>query len=59
MNGDAELSAWAQSLIIDGLVKGFTPIVSRAQLTQGCTMIGGGSGWISGLGAKLMLLDLH
>ena len=39
LSGDAELSAWVQSLIIDGLVKGFTPIVSRAQLTQVCTMI--------------------
>ncbi len=39
LSGDTELAAWVQSLISDGLIKGFTPITSRAQLKQVCTMI--------------------
>jgi arachidonate 15-lipoxygenase len=39
LSGDTELTAWVQSVMNDGLIKGFTPIISRVQLKQVCTMI--------------------
>ena len=37
--GDTELAAWATSITSEGLVAGFTPITSRQQLADVCTMI--------------------
>lgn len=37
--GDSELADWCASLIADGKIKGFTPIISRAQLVDVLTMI--------------------
>jgi arachidonate 15-lipoxygenase len=39
VDDDFELSAWADALISDGKLKGFTQITSRAQLVQVLTMV--------------------
>ncbi len=39
VTGDTELAAWVATLASDGKLKGFKPIVTRAQLAEVCTMI--------------------
>ncbi|WEJ97877.1 MAG: lipoxygenase family protein [Candidatus Sphingomonas phytovorans] len=39
VTGDTELAAWVATLASDGKLKGFRPIVTRAQLAEVCTMI--------------------
>lgn len=39
VTGDTELSAWAETLTTEGKIAGFTPISTREQLAQVCTMI--------------------
>jgi len=39
VTGDTELAAWVSTLASDGKLKGFKPIVTRAQLSEVCTMI--------------------
>lgn len=39
VTGDSELADWAASLIADGKIKGFKPIVTRAQLVDVLTMV--------------------
>ncbi|WCM27647.1 arachidonate 15-lipoxygenase [Sphingomonas sp. QA11] len=39
VTGDTELAAWVATLASDGKLKGFRPIVTRAQLADVCTMI--------------------
>ncbi len=39
VTGDTELAAWVATLASDGKLRGFKPIVTRAQLAEVCTMI--------------------
>ncbi|MEO1046476.1 MAG: lipoxygenase family protein [Pseudomonadota bacterium] len=39
VTGDTELTAWTNTLISEGKIKGFKPITSRAQLADVCAMI--------------------
>lgn len=39
VTGDTELAAWVATLASDGKLKGFKPIVTRAQLAEVCAMI--------------------
>lgn len=39
VRNDYELAAWAESIVSDGAMKGFRPILTRDQLIEVCTMV--------------------